>query len=64
MCGIAGVIGREGETIGVEQVRRKTDTIVHRGPDDEVIRAQGNVGLSMRRLSIHRSIRRTPTDFQ
>jgi asparagine synthase (glutamine-hydrolysing) len=29
-----------------------TDTIVHRGPDDEGIHAQGNVGLGMRRLSI------------
>jgi len=52
MCGIAGVIGREGETISAEQVRRMTDTIVHRGPDDEGIRAHGNVGLGMRRLSI------------
>ena len=52
MCGIAGVIGREDETIVAEQVRRMTDAIVHRGPDDEGIRAHGNVGLGMRRLSI------------
>jgi len=52
MCGIAGVIGREDETVVAEQVRRMTDAIVHRGPDDEGIRAQGNVGLGMRRLSI------------
>jgi asparagine synthase (glutamine-hydrolysing) len=52
MCGIAGMIGREGETVTAEQVRRMTDTIVHRGPDDEGIFAQRNVGLGMRRLSI------------
>src|SRR5579872_287887 len=52
MCGIAGLIGREGETVTVEQVKRMTDRIVHRGPDDEGIYAKGNVGLGMRRLSI------------
>ncbi|MHB8216798.1 MAG: asparagine synthase (glutamine-hydrolyzing) [Candidatus Sulfotelmatobacter sp.] len=52
MCGIAGIIGRPDESIPVEQVRRMTDTIVHRGPDEEGIRAWGNVGLGMRRLSI------------
>lgn len=52
MCGIAGVIGRDGEVISTEQVRQMTDAIVHRGPDDEGIRAHGNVGLGMRRLSI------------
>src|ERR1700678_1374228 len=52
MCGIAGMIGRPGETVTPEQVRRMTETIVHRGPDDEGIHARGNVGLGMRRLSI------------
>jgi asparagine synthase (glutamine-hydrolysing) len=52
VCGIAGVIGREGEAVTVEQVRRMTDALVHRGPDDEGILAQRNIGLGMRRLSI------------
>jgi|HubBroStandDraft_6_1064221.scaffolds.fasta_scaffold14749_4 asparagine synthase (glutamine-hydrolysing) len=52
MCGIAGMIGRDGEAVSTEQVRGMTDAIVHRGPDDEGIRVQGNVGLGMRRLSI------------
>jgi asparagine synthase (glutamine-hydrolysing) len=52
MCGIAGFIGKEGERAAPEDVRRMTDTIVHRGPDDEGIHAQRNVGLGMRRLSI------------
>lgn len=46
------MIGRPGETVVAGQVRRMTDTIVHRGPDDEGIHVQGNVGLGMRRLSI------------
>src|ERR1039458_5437521 len=41
-----------GEPVIAEQVRRMTDTIVHRGPDDEGIHVQGSVGLGMRRLSI------------
>jgi asparagine synthase (glutamine-hydrolysing) len=52
MCGIAGFVNREGEQATSEQVRRMIDTIVHRGPDDEGIHVQGNVGLGMRRLSI------------
>src|SRR5665811_1616562 len=52
MCGIAGMIGCPGETITPEQVRRMTNTIVHRGPDDEGIHVRANVGLGMRRLSI------------
>lgn len=52
MCGIAGIVGKEGEAVTVDQVRRMTDAIVHRGPDEEGICADGNVGLGMRRLSI------------
>jgi len=52
MCGIAGMVGREGETVTLEQVRCMTDTIVHRGPDDEGFHVRGNIGLGMRRLSI------------
>jgi asparagine synthase (glutamine-hydrolysing) len=52
MCGIAGIVGREGETITAEQVRCMTDSIVHRGPDDEGIYTERNIGLGMRRLSI------------
>jgi asparagine synthase (glutamine-hydrolysing) len=52
VCGIAGVIGKPGEVIDSEDVHRMCQTIVHRGPDDEGIYAQGAVGLGMRRLSI------------
>ncbi len=46
------MVGREGEIVQAAQVHRMCQTIVHRGPDDEGIYAQGRVGLGMRRLSI------------
>ena len=52
MCGIAGMVGRQGEVVDADDVRRMCQTIVHRGPDDEGIYAEGPVGLGMRRLSI------------
>jgi asparagine synthase (glutamine-hydrolysing) len=52
VCGIAGVIGKPGEVVDSEDVHRMCQTIVHRGPDDEGILAQGAAGLGMRRLSI------------
>src|SRR3954464_3044061 len=53
MCGICGQFnfsthyGVEPETI-----RRMTDSIAHRGPDDEGYFVAGEVGLGFRRLSI------------
>ena len=52
MCGIAGIVGQRGAVIEAADVQRMCQTIVHRGPDDEGIYAQGPVGLGMRRLSI------------
>jgi asparagine synthase (glutamine-hydrolysing) len=52
MCGIAGFIARDDETATVDEVRRMTNTIVHRGPDEEGILAQRRVGLGIRRLNI------------
>ncbi|MGD0568925.1 MAG: asparagine synthase (glutamine-hydrolyzing) [Candidatus Sulfotelmatobacter sp.] len=52
MCGIAGFVGGRSDTAKAEEVRRMCQTIVHRGPDDEGIRAHGPAGLGMRRLSI------------
>jgi len=46
------MVRRAGETVDAAEVRRMCQTIVHRGPDDEGIYAQGPVGLGMRRLSI------------
>ncbi len=52
MCGIAGLVGQRHETVEAAEIHRMCQTIVHRGPDDEGIYAQGPVGLGMRRLSI------------
>jgi asparagine synthase (glutamine-hydrolysing) len=52
VCGIAGIVGRRDEVIDAASVHRMCQTIVHRGPDDEGIYAQGPIGLGMRRLSI------------
>ena len=53
MCGIAGFYAREGPGhAGPALLRRMTDALVHRGPDDEGVLLDGRVGLGMRRLSI------------
>jgi asparagine synthase (glutamine-hydrolysing) len=53
VCGIAGIVGTEPDTvIEAAVIRRMCQTIIHRGPDDEGIYARGAVGLGMRRLSI------------
>jgi asparagine synthase (glutamine-hydrolysing) len=52
VCGIAGIVGKRGDVVEAADVRRMCQTIVHRGPDDEGVYAQGPVGLGMRRLSI------------
>lgn len=46
------MVGVRGDSIDAETVHRMCQTIVHRGPDDEGIYAEGAVGLGMRRLSI------------
>lgn len=52
MCGIAGMLGKEGERVEASLIQDMCQTIVHRGPDDQGIYANGHVGLGMRRLSI------------
>src|SRR5579883_1434758 len=53
MCGICGIFHRE-PAFGVDRdmLRRMNQRIAHRGPDDEGLYLEGNVGLAMRRLSI------------
>src|SRR5580700_7708488 len=53
MCGIAGIFefGQDAHADSVI-LRRMCDVMAHRGPDDDGIFAQGNIGLGMRRLSI------------
>ena len=53
MCGIAGQFNyARREPVDAEIIRRMTDAVVHRGPDDEGYLISGSVGLGFRRLSI------------
>jgi asparagine synthase (glutamine-hydrolysing) len=53
MCGIAGKINFDkSNKIEMEELKRMTDSITHRGPDDEGHYIDNNVGLGFRRLSI------------
>lgn len=48
MCGICGFSGLPNETI----LNKMTDSIVHRGPDEEGFYSDGKMNLGIRRLSI------------
>lgn len=53
MCGICGQLNfRRNEAVEPDTIRRMTDTMVHRGPDDEGYFISGSLGLGFRRLSI------------
>jgi asparagine synthase (glutamine-hydrolysing) len=53
MCGIAGIVDRELAAREIAPiVRRMTDAIVHRGPDDDGAFVTDGAGIGMRRLSI------------
>src|SRR5437868_1622217 len=53
MCGICGQFNFAGDDpVEPEIVRRMTDSIAHRGPDDEGYFFSGPLGLGFRRLSI------------
>ncbi|MEQ8232714.1 MAG: amidotransferase 1, exosortase A system-associated [Gammaproteobacteria bacterium] len=53
MCGIAGVIDLAGRREpDAAQLRRMTDALTHRGPDESGLHCAPGVGLGHRRLSI------------
>lgn len=52
MCGIAGVINKNGTRVEKDAVKRMTELIKHRGPDAEGIYINGSYGVGHRRLSI------------
>ena len=52
MCGIAGLIHLNGESVSPVILKKMTDAIAHRGPDGEGQWIEGNVGLGHRRLAI------------
>lgn len=51
MCGICGELSFD-LPVDLGVLRRMTDTLVHRGPDDEGLYCEGRIGLGHRRLSI------------
>ncbi len=53
MCGICGQFNFvRSEPVEPETIRRMTETMVHRGPDDDGYLAAGPLGFGFRRLSI------------
>lgn len=53
MCGICGIFNyRDNRPVDRDFVARMTQTMVHRGPDDEGSHFSGSLGLGFRRLSI------------
>ena len=53
MCGIAGIHNfRSGRPVGREVLHRMTQLLAHRGPDDEGLFFDDEIGLGHRRLSI------------
>src|SRR5580700_3594117 len=52
MCGIAGFVDTAAPSSAGQTLRRITDRIAHRGPDDSGLLAESPVFLGHRRLSI------------
>ncbi|HEV3167714.1 MAG TPA: asparagine synthetase B, partial [Isosphaeraceae bacterium] len=52
MCGIAGIVDFRGYAVGREVLEGMCDRLLHRGPDDQGIFLDRDVGLGQRRLSI------------
>ncbi len=52
MCGIAGLLRRDGHPVDRPLLERMTDVLSHRGPDGRGFYVDGAVGLGHRRLAI------------
>jgi asparagine synthase (glutamine-hydrolysing) len=52
MCGIAGIINLNKKPVSADILKKMTDQISHRGPDDEGMWIENNVGIGHRRLKI------------
>ena len=52
MCGIAGIIHRDGKLVSSDLLDQMTDRMHHRGPDGRGTVIERNVGLGHRRLAI------------
>ncbi len=52
MCGIVGIFHFDGRCVDEARLRELNDGMFHRGPDDNGMFVDGEIGLAMRRLSI------------
>lgn len=52
MCGIAGIYKIKNQRVNREELKKMTDLMIHRGPDDEGFYIKDNIGLGHRRLAI------------
>jgi len=52
MCGIAGIINFNGEPVHAPQLSTMMQKMKHRGPDDDGLFVEDNIGLGFVRLSI------------
>ncbi|KAA9039300.1 asparagine synthase (glutamine-hydrolyzing) [Ginsengibacter hankyongi] len=52
MCGFVGIINKNKQEIYSNILRKMADTIHHRGPDEDGIFLEGNIGFFHKRLSI------------
>ena len=52
MCGLVGIIHRDGSPVDAGVLRAMADRLAHRGPDGEGQHLEGGVGLHHKRLAI------------
>ena len=52
MCGICGIINLNGQQVEEKSLHLMMKTMKHRGPDDEGVYLENNIGLGFVRLSI------------
>lgn len=52
MCGIAGIVNKNGRSVTEDEIKKFTDLVSHRGPDDSGYFLKNNFALGHRRLSI------------
>lgn len=52
MCGICGKLNLDSKPVDDSLLKKMTDCLSHRGPDDEGVYIKNNIGLGHRRLSI------------
>src|SRR5690349_8515446 len=52
MCGITGYVNANGDAVDRALLESMNCAIIHRGPDEDGVYVNENVGLAMRRLAI------------